>query len=315
MGGTCPVCGRYWNARGCTPGDCKSTPEPTPRLINESNVAFEQRRRAEAMSPTLAAINRASMVPEAAPCPDCHRPMTDQPYIRHGQGALRCPSVEHNRAWEKAHRPDLAAPDSAPFIASRPELGAQISGVGTDGVMQFAGVPLTEFCATDRPRIERMFREGLGGMAGMCASCTAKVVEANPLAPAPAAEHPAPWQWTGVEDFIIRNGPNAGQMAYSVSGGLVDGNGRNVVSVTNSDTLDFASARVRALLELAPDLEEFARACARHDAGDERRDRRVGAMGAARAPRRQTLRVAIPGPTIAAWRSSSTASPKNSQAS
>lgn len=36
MGGTCPACGRYWNARGCTPGNCKSTPEPENITVKAS---------------------------------------------------------------------------------------------------------------------------------------------------------------------------------------------------------------------------------------------------------------------------------------
>lgn len=42
MGGACPVCGRYWNVRGCTPGDCRSTPEP---VVETTGGTVEARDR------------------------------------------------------------------------------------------------------------------------------------------------------------------------------------------------------------------------------------------------------------------------------
>lgn len=90
VGGTCPTCGRFWNARGCTPGNCKSTPEPVARQVVRC-------------APDVDVVEMGHMFPEARIV------------------------VEDGRAsgnFIVEDEPEPAAPvESVPFIASRGEIG------------------------------------------------------------------------------------------------------------------------------------------------------------------------------------------------
>jgi hypothetical protein len=234
----CPVCGHYVNVFGCTPGACKD-PERANAHPGEAGFCTHG-------------------VALSEPCAACRSDNERQPELARIYPNAR--NYTPSAAMDAAR--DAAPADSAPFIASRPELGGAGTGPNAARTIpptHFAGVPIDDFCATDRAGIEQMAREGKIGIAGMCASCSAKVDAATPVEAPPTVEHPPPWRWTGVDDFIIRNGPNAGQMAYEVSGGLVDAAGADIASVTNSDTLEFASARVRELLRAAPEMEALLR--------------------------------------------------------
>lgn len=49
MGTTCPQCGRFWRARGCTPTECKSTPEPAapegaPPILSRPEIELPPQR-------------------------------------------------------------------------------------------------------------------------------------------------------------------------------------------------------------------------------------------------------------------------------
>lgn len=71
----------------------------------------------------------------------------------------------------------------------------------------------------------------------------------------PAPEPPPPWRWEGVSDFIARDN---GARCYTALE-LVDANGDPVVTVNSADTLDVASARVRAVIAAAPEMAALLR--------------------------------------------------------
>lgn len=58
MGSSCPVCGRFWRARGCAPGDCKGTPEPVPLM----SPAVFTRDDVEEMAAVASEITGATII-------------------------------------------------------------------------------------------------------------------------------------------------------------------------------------------------------------------------------------------------------------
>lgn len=248
MGSSCPVCGRFWRARGCTPGDCKGTPEPVTVGAGRGTgpAPMEYCERCSAI------MRKAAETAEPFRFEDlCQRCQT---IIRNAEASR--PEYRWSAELASALRPLMTAAEIEADPAAVAEVSRRAAWIAARvppspraaPPTHFAGVAIEDFCAIDRERIERMAREGKIGIAGMCASCSAKVDAATPAAP--PLRHPPPWHWEVTQSSAV----------------LVDDIGQQII-LLERDYFEDASPRVRALIELVPDLDEFARDCANGDAG------------------------------------------------
>jgi len=73
-----------------------------------------------------------------------------------------------------------------------------------------------------------------------------------------APDHPPPWRWEGIEDFVVRTGPFAGTTAHTATA-LVDVQGREIAALKVPDSLEFSSYYGREVLGAAGEMEVLLR--------------------------------------------------------